>query len=573
MTRTRSSATGKTSCTPRSARAWFAGALIAPSIAALLVGCNARLGSSGLTGDGSTGPGAGSGAEEPLPAFEPHAGLLRRLTRAQFRNSIERLLGVQVDTTTLDPDSFNGDFAAVGASTVTTSSLGVERYHAAIEGAVAEVFADDSRRAALLGCTPALDDTSCVRGYLERLGRSAWRRPLSTEELDRLVGVATVANTQLEDAIEGARWSTIALLESLHFLYRPELGEPRGDGALVHRDYELASRLSFLIWNSPPDDELLDAAGSGALDTKEGILAQVDRMLAVPEGRESASAFAEDYMRLDRIASQPKDTGLFPEYGAALQAAMVRDMREVWATVAFDRDASMLEVFSTTDVYANAELAAFYGLDPSGLDSETYKSFTLPGDGTRLGILGKPGFLSQFANQREGSPTLRGKFIREAILCEHVPLPPEGVALEIPESVEGTATTKRQRLEQHRSNRTCAGCHAMMDPLGLPLESFDAIGRYRTTEQGLPIDPSGDFDGVPVADSRELGSVMSQSDTVAECIVRKYYTYSMGHAERDVDEVVIQALAASFSVSGNRLRALIREIATSEAFSLVAPQL
>lgn len=498
---------------------------------------------------------------------------MKRLTRAQFQNSLERLLGVHVDTTTLDPDSFNGDFAAVGASTVTTSSLGVERYHAAIEGAVGEVFADAARRAALIGCTPTLEDTSCVRGYLERLGRVAWRRPLSAEELDRLVGVAATANSQLEDAVEGARWSTIALLESLHFLYRPELGELAADGSLRLSGYELASRVAFLISNAPPDDELLDAAASGALATKEGILAQVDRLLAEPTGREAASAFAEDYMRLDRIGTQPKDAGLFPEYGATLQAAMVRDMREVWAIVAFDRDASVLDVFSTNDVYANAELATFYGLDAAGLDSDTYKTFTLPGDGARLGILGKPGFLSQFANQREGSPTLRGKFIREAILCEHVPLPPEGVALEIPESVEGTATTKRQRLELHRTNPTCAGCHAMMDPLGLPLESFDAIGRYRTTEQGLPIDPSGEFDGVPVADSRELGSVMSQSDTVAECIVRKYYSYSMGHPQRDVDEIVIRELATSFSASGHRLRALIRDIATSDAFSVVAPQL
>jgi hypothetical protein len=168
---------------------------------------------------------------------------------------------------------------------------------------------------------------------------------------------------------------------------------------------------------------------------------------------------------------------------------------------------------------------------------------------------------------------LRGKFIREALLCQHVPPPPPNVPLVLPEPTDGTPMTKRQRLEAHRSVAVCASCHELMDPLGLPLESFDAVGRYRTTDNGLPIDPSGQFDGTPVADARELGLVMASNRTLAECLVRKYYTYAVGHTERDVDASVIQALTQSFQAAGHRLQSLILDVITSEAFASVAPQL
>jgi hypothetical protein len=481
------------------------------------------------------------------------------------------LTGVEVDIAALDADSFDGDFSVIGATTVVTSALGVERYHAAVETAVDAVFADDGKRDSFVGCTPTAADDPCLKQFVEKLGRRAWRRPLDTVEVDRVMGVAATATTELESPVEGARWATVALLTSPNFLYRPELGEAAADGMQL-TGYEMASRLAFLLWNTLPDEELLDAAENGALATSDGVLAAVDRLLSMPAGREAASAFAEDYMRLDRVATQPKDAELFPEYGPDLQKGMVHDMRETWAIVAFDDDASVLDVFSTDVVVANAELARLYGLDDTGLDSSTFKTFELPGDSPRAGILSKPGFLSQFANQREGSPTLRGKFIREAIMCGHVPAPPGNVALEIPETLGDGPSTKRQRLELHRTEDTCASCHAYMDPLGLPLESFDAIGRYRTTEQGLTIDPSGEFDGAPVANSHELGGVMSSSETVAECIVRKYYSYAVGHEVRKVDTIVVQALTESFETSGYKLGTLIREIIASEAFSTVAPQ-
>lgn len=517
--------------------------------------------------------GAAVTSEVQLPAYEPPVGMLRRLTRAQFRNAVSDLTGFDVDIERLDADSYSGEFATIGASSVVTSELGVERYHAAVEEAVQAVFTDDNRRQELVGCAPSNVGDECVAAYIDRIGRRAWRRPLSTAEQSRLVGVAQTAQDELGGADEGLRWATIAILTSPSFLYRSEVGEPTADGTYRLTGYEVASRLAFLLTNTLPDDALLDEAESGVLATAEGRRAAAERLLATAAGRESVAAFADEYMRQDRVLTQAKDPGLFPEYVPALQAAMVRDMREVWTLIALDRGTSALEVFSTTTAVVNEDLARVYGVDATGLDATTFRVAELPEGSPRIGILGKLGFLSQFANQKEGSPTLRGKFIREAILCSPVPKPPGDIALEIPEATEDAPSTKRERLAAHRDAPACAACHAMMDPLGLPLETFDAIGRYRTTENDLPIDSSGEVDGTAIANARELGLVLSASETVAECLVRKYYSYAVGHEERPADARVIQSLASAFDASGRQLRSLMLDIVTSDAFVTVAPQL
>jgi len=525
----------------------------------------------GAGGAGAAPTGSGAAPGTPPPPYAAPVGMLRRLTRSQFATAMADIFGFEVDRKLLDSDNYSGDFAAIGAASVVTSEVGAERYLSNVEDAVGSVFADPTKRSAFIGCEPALPSDDCVRGYLENLGRRAWRRPLEALEIEQLTAVAETATTALEDITEGVRWATIALFSSPYFLYRPELGETAADADLRIQGYEMATRLAFLLWNSPPDDGLLDDAESGRLDTSDGVRAAAERLLDAPAGRRAVGAFAEEYMRLDRVLTQGKDPELFPEYGPSLQAAMVRDMREVWELVAFEQDVSMLSLFSTRSVVANSELAAVYGLSAPNLTPTTFAVLSLPEDSPRVGILGKLGFLSQFANQKEGSPTLRGKFIREALMCTPVEPPPGNVALELPEPLPDAPMTKRERLAAHRTGASCAICHALMDPMGLPFETFDAIGRYRTTDRGLPIDTTGEFDRTPVADSRQLGEVMTTSDAVANCVVRKVYTYALGHEERDVDATVVLALQDSFRASGYRLRGLLLDIVASEAFASVAP--
>ncbi len=571
---------------PRSRLHAFKSAAFLALTLALTAACTATIQGDDIESTGA-GPGSGNGSGAssgggtsgmgPLvtnpPPYTPSPGMLRRLTRAQFRNAVRDVFGVEVDVQALDADSWNGEFAAVGAATVVSSQRGVEQYHAAIEQAVDSVFADPARWAQFVGCTPTGEQSDpCVRGFLQALGLRAWRRPLEAAEIDRLAAVSALASTELESPDEGARWATVALFTSPNFLYRPELGAPRGDGSLRFTSYEIASRLAFLLWNSLPDQALLDEAAKGGFVTADAIRSAATRLLDTPAGREAIGAFAEEYMRLDRLRTQAKDGELFPEYGPTLQAAMARDMRETWESVAFDDRTSALGLFSTTKVVVNSELAELYGLDPAGLTPTTFEVRSLPAEGPRAGILSKAGFLSQFANQHEGSPTLRGKFMRGALMCSPVSPPPGNVDTVLDEPTADMPLTKRQRLERHRTSSACAGCHNAMDPLGLPLETFDAIGRYRTTDHGLPIDPSGEFEGQPVANARELGEAIGASREVAQCLVRKYYSYALGYVERDVDGTVLNTLADSFEQSGFELRELVLQVVTHEAFSSVAAQ-
>jgi hypothetical protein len=507
------------------------------------------------------------------PAFAPAPGLLRRLTRNQFRNAVRDVFAYDVNVGDLDTDSFTANFASIGAATVVTSDRGVEQYSTAIENAVNAVFADSTKRSQFIGCTPTgQSNDTCVRGFIQKLGLRAWRRPLESTELDRFVALAASASTTLASATEGARWATVALFTSPSFLYRPEIGAASTSGALRLSGYEIASRLSFLIWNSLPDQTLMDQATSGMLGTADGIRTAATRMLNASAGRESVGGFAEEYMRLDRIGTQAKDPALFPEYGTNLQAAMVRDIRDTWASLAFDDQASFYDLFTTTKVVVNADLARLYGIDATGLTSTTFQTKSLPAGSTRSGVLSKAGLLSEFANQQSGSPTLRGKFIRESLMCLTIPPPPPGVNTAVVDQPTNVPMTRRQKLEVHMTNDSCAACHKFMDPLGFPLENFDAIGKYRTTDNGLPVDPTGSFDGVAVADANGLGVAASQSVTVAQCLVRKYYGYAVGHEERDVDGSVLNTLATAFKASGFKMRDLILAAATNDAFSVVAPQ-
>jgi hypothetical protein len=507
------------------------------------------------------------------PPFAPAAGQLRRLTRNQFRNAVKDVFGYDVNVNDLDADSFTANFASIGAATVVTSDRGVEQYSTAIENAVNAVWTDATKRGQFIGCTPTgQSNDSCVRGFIQKLGLRAWRRPLETAELDRFVALAASASTTLGSPTEGARWATVALFTSPSFLYRPELGAASSTGGPRLSGYEIASRLSFLIWNSLPDQMLMDQATSGMLGTADGVRTAATRMLSASAGRESVGGFAEEYMRLDRIATQAKDPALFPEYGANLQVAMVRDIRDTWASLAFDDQASFYDLFTTTKVVVNADLARLYGIDATGLTSTTFQTKSLPAGGPRSGVLTKAGLLSEFANQQSGSPTLRGKFIRESLMCLTIPPPPPGVNTSVVDQPTNVPMTRRQKLEAHMTSPGCAACHQYMDPLGFPLENFDAIGKYRTTDNGLPVDPSGNFDGVPVADANGLGVAASQSVTVAQCLVRKYYTYAVGHEERDVDGSVLNTLATAFKASGFKLRDLTLAVVVHDAFSAVAPQ-
>jgi Protein of unknown function (DUF1592)/Protein of unknown function (DUF1588)/Protein of unknown function (DUF1595)/Protein of unknown function (DUF1585)/Protein of unknown function (DUF1587) len=534
------------------------------------------------SGGGSSVPGGGTspsggtspGSSETLKPFAPATQSLHRLTGSQFQNSLTALLG-QVTPGQIEDDSYIGGFATVGAGVIVTSSTGVEQYQEAIDAALDQVFADTTRRAQLVGCTPKTPlDSACAQTFVKTFGRLAWRKPLTQAQIDRYATLAVSAGTSLSDSYGGLRWAASGLLQSPYFLYRSERGVPV-TGATdrnKYTPYELASKLSFFIWNSTPDAALLDSAESGELATADGYQKQAERLLDSAQGHESIVNFAREFMRTDRLLGMAKDAVSYPTFSDTLSAAMGTEVLRLWESTAFDSDSNALELFTTQRSFVNKELGAMYGLDTSTLSADSFSAVTFPASSGRSGILTAAAALSTAANQKEGSPTLRGRFMREKFQCLTVPDPPANVVTTLEDPPAGVVYTKRERMVNHEKVPSCAACHTLMDPLGFALEHFDAIGAYRSTDSGKPIDTTGKIGDQSFDGAQSLGQVLAASPDTAPCMVRNIYSYAAGHEIADTEEVVVKDLATGFGASGNKLRALILSLITSDGFNFVSPE-
>lgn len=474
----------------------------------------------------------------------------------------------------LEPDSWSvGGFPSVSAATVSISAAGVEQYQAAIDTATADAFADTARRMKLLGCAPkSAADMACFQTFVTKFGRLAWRQPLTSAQVARYATLIANVAAGLGDVNEGMRAGMKGLLLSPNFLYRLERGAaPAGGGAgfWQYTSGEMASRLSYFLTNSTPDSLLLDLADKNGFQTKEAVLEQTDRLLGSAVGRESVGNFASELYQLQLIGARPKDPK-FAAYTPALQSAMMQEIPSLLEAIVFDRNSSALDFLTTRNTFVTKELAALYGLPTTGLSSTTLTAATLPADGLRAGILTTPGFLSLYANQEEGSPTQRGKFIRQTILCETIGLPPANVNTVLPDPPAGVVYTKREKLVMHESQPACAGCHKLMDPLGLTLENFDAIGAYRSTDQGKAIDVSGALDTATFSGPVELGQVLASQPQVADCLVQNMYRYATGHVETSTEQPVLETLKSTFRAGGYHVRDLMRDIVSSDGFRFVA---
>lgn len=543
------------------------------SVSGPLPGAGAGRGSGGQTGAG--GPG-GSGAPDagvtPV-VFAPSPGAYKRLTATAFRNSLNDLLGL-VTVGELEPDSWEiGGLATVGVSQLSISEPGVEDYVSAIDGATTQVFADTTRRNALIGCTPKnAQDTACFQKFVTQFGRLAFRQTLTQAQVDRFTQLITTVAANLGDVYEGIRAGLNSILLSPWFLYRLERGAPvSGSPFWQYTSSEMASRLAYFITNSTPDATLLALADQDGLQTASAVRAQADRLLSTAKGRQSIANFTSELLQLQLIAGRAKDPTLFPQYTPALQNGMMQEIPAMFAGLVLDQKVSAMNLFTTRTTFVNKDLAALYGLPTTGLTSDVMTAASLPSDGLRAGLLGTAGYLSLNGSQKEGSPTLRGKFIREVLLCQEIPPPPPNVNTVLVDPPPGVVLTKRQKLAQHETNPTCAACHSLMDPLGLTLENFDTIGQYRATDQGLPIDVSGTLDGTNFNGPIELGQLLSKSPAVAKCMLRSIYRYATGHVEVPTEAPVLADLGQRFQGSGYLLRDLMLDLVSSDGFRLVAP--
>ena len=508
---------------------------------------------------------------EPPPAFKPGVPVMPRLTRAQYLSSIEALLGPELPAPPTEPDTNPYLFYNIGAASTTLSELGAQQYEEAADQLSAAVFADAARREALVGCAPASPTDECVAGFLAAFGRRVYRRPLTEVEQQRWLGFAD--ELAAGDAWQGLRYVVAGMLQSPYFLYRVERGEPDPVDPSRRRytSWEMASRVSFLLWNQGPDDELLDAAASGALLTDEGLRAQAERMLADERARAAVQGFFAQYLDLARLDGVTRDPERYPLYTPALIEAMRTELELLVDDFVHRRDADIRGIFSTRHTFVNDELAALYEVEAEGASPVTFVPAELPEDGVRAGLLTLGAFLTMNAHETYNSPTARGKYVRERVLCEVIPAPPADVDLDLDPEDAGEGTL-RDKLEAHRENPVCASCHQYIDPPGFLFEHFDPIGAYRTLDNGLPIDASGALDGTELADARALAELLKSDERVGECIATQLYRHASGRREVLSEKPGLDAIHEGFAESGFRFNALLITLITSEAFRTVADE-
>ena len=487
---------------------------------------------------------------------------LRRLTDPQYRNAVRDLFGGTVAYLgSLEADERIEGLYAVGSAYTTISSYGVEKYESAAYNIAAQVMDDDTARARWLTCTPAgTRDDDCAAAVLEPLGRQVWRRPLSAEELEVLTLLAAEAAVTLGDFEDGLEYSIAALLMSPSFLYRVDLvGD--GDGQL--EDWSLASRLSFFLWNSIPDDELLLAAEAGDLQSEAGLAAQVDRMLADPRAVEGVRSFFAEMLMLDRLDTLNKDPAVFTYMSDALGTSAREEALLGIEHLVFVEEGPYPDLFTTQRAFVDRTLAALYNVPAPAM--EGFGEVWLERAGGRRGLLGTAAFLVPNAHAVSTSATRRGIFVREVLLCQPIPDPPADANTAIPE-VSADAPTMRERIAVHLEDPYCAGCHQLTDPIGLGLENFSGLGQWRLTENDHEIDASGALDGVAFGDAWELGAVLADHPRTGPCLTQKMLQYATGALEEQVDPALLDGHAAGFAAAESRVLWLLRDVALSPAF-------
>ncbi|HET6583731.1 MAG TPA: DUF1592 domain-containing protein [Nannocystaceae bacterium] len=527
----------------------------------------------GATADDDAGSGGGASADDGAdddggPALEPFVPgelVLPRLTASQYRNALVDLLGPGLPPTPVEGDTNPYLFYSIGAASTTLSELGTQLYEEAADTVTHAVFDDPVRRVELVGCEPVAAADGCVAGYLAQFGRRAFRRPLTEAEHSRYLAMA--AELAQPDAWEGLRLAVAGMLQSPYFLYRVEIGapDPEDPTRLRYSGYEMASRMSFLLWDSIPDDLLLAAAERGELDTREGLEAEALRLLADERASASIRAFFAQYLDLGRLDGLTRDPELYPLFTATMPDSMRTETELVIDDVVFREKGDVRTIFSTRRTFVNDELATLYGIDAPGAGPITFVPVELPEDGARAGILTLGGFLTMNARQTKTSPTLRGRYLRERVLCQTVPDPPPDVNTDLQPSGDEPETV-REQLEQHRENPACAACHAFIDPPGLLFENFDAAGVYRTEELGKPIDASGDLDGIPLDNARGLADVLAEDPRIGLCIVRQLFRHAQGRLDTPDELPVLENLGARFEAVDYRFDALLVELVTHDGF-------
>ncbi len=545
----------------RSSRRWFG----LPWLL-LAAACGQSAGKPGAEGGGRTGA---DGHVTPGLSDLP-AGLVgvHRLNNREYDRTVRVLLGVPASAArTFLPDEQSLGFDNIADSLGMTPTQIDQYYQSAVDLAEA-VFASPDLRARIMICSPEAD-AACLRTILETFGLRAWRRPLRSAEIDGLLAQGTLAREAGETADGVVRHLVTTMLTAVPFLYRVQ-EEPGDKPANTQRldGYQLAARLSYTLWGSMPDAELFEAARDGSLIADETLARHIDRMLDDPQSSGFTDSFAGQWLGFRDLETHQVDSSVFPAWSEDLRAAMITEGGLFFREFLDDSARGLDEFFTTPVHFVDAPLARHYGMTAPS----TAATLRIEDAGNdRVGFLGLGTFLTMSSFVHRTSPTKRGVWILDNLLCSEVPAPPGNIPpLDDAAAMnQATATQNvRDRLAAHRENPSCAFCHKLFDPIGLGLENFDGIGAHRSRyANGDPIDSSGQLpDGSEFRGLGELSKILAKGEGFAACVVKKLFVYAHGRAESDGDVTRLDDLAQRWSAQGLPLRALVRDMAIGESF-------
>lgn len=549
--------------------------------ATLLLGCQGNL--EGPAGNGSTpglgasgGPGLGGGGTAAGPGTGaqgnpnvcvpgvPGTSQLPRLTRTQYDNTIRDLLGLTSQPSTmLAPDTLGS-----------VDQRAWDGYKLAAETLSAAALSDSTARAKAIPCTPSGDGAACAHQLVTEFGARAFRRPLTPEEVTRFEALFTnrAQLTATGSFEEAAQLIIEGFLKSPSFLMRAETSETAEGAYFALNGYEIASRLSYLLWGSMPDDTLFEAARDGQLGSAEAILSQAQRMLQDPKAHGMVSAFHADYAHLGpgtRWQGYSRDPALYPAFKEALIPMLSQEAERLFDHVVFAKNGTFQDLLTTSTAFVNASLAPLYGLDASKYGADLTAVELDPA--ARPGVFTRAGFLAANSLFNRPSAILRGAFIQKQVLCREIGAPPPG-AESTPQPTEGLSTN-RARTDAQTSGAACVACHhTLINPTGFALEGFDAIGAFQTAEKdtAAAIDTKATVAigeaNVDVTGAADLMQAIARSPEAQRCYAQKWVQYAYQRPSNSADACTVDNMATKLTKGGYTVANLITDLTQSQAF-------
>lgn len=495
-----------------------------------------------------------------------------RLTHGQYDNTVRAIL--ELDASVVPSASFIADAAFGGfdnnAAGLSVSERLTRDYRRSAENLAAMIAADEAAIDRLVPCARADRNDDCARRFITSIGRRAYRRPLSSGDVDRLnglFGVGATAYTEGDAFVRGVRIVIEAVLQSPRFLYRVELADqPIDAGAIALDDFELASRLSYMLWNGPPDDTLFAAAEAGRLSDPAVIESEARRMLDDPRAAGPVDDFHKQWLVMGKYRGLAKNAALFPEFdseqfGASMSEETYRFIRNVF----LETNGDLRALYTAPYTFADSTLAPIYG---ATVDGPGFEKIEL--DPTkRVGLFMQSGFLASHAFPDISSPIHRGVFLQRNVLCNIIPDPPGNADLNLP-PIEGEIETTREQVTVHTSPDACRPCHSQINEAGFSFEHFDALGRYRSEENGVPIDAHGTLvvgrNMVSFTDSVDLMKKLAEEEQVRRCYLTQWFKYAYGRVNTAEDRCTIDQLHTAVQAKDYGLKEMMVALTQTRTF-------